>query len=53
MVLSKVCGHVPIRILELQSNGANVLPQHIDAVLDVAHEDTDNRDRDADLRSAT
>ncbi len=29
------------------------MPQRIDAILDVSHEDTDNHDRDADLRSPT
>ncbi len=33
--------------------GRTPVPQHLDAVLDVSHEDTDNHDRDADLRSPT
>jgi polyisoprenoid-binding protein YceI len=53
MVLSKVWGHVPIRSLTLTTSPASVIPTHIDALLDVTHEDTDNHDRDADLRSET
>jgi polyisoprenoid-binding protein YceI len=53
MVLSKVWGHVPIRSLTLSTAPNSVIPQQIDAVLDVTHEDTDNHDRDADLRSET
>lgn len=53
MVLSKVWGHVPIRSLTLQTAPNSVIPANIDAVLDVTHEDTDNHDRDADLRSET
>jgi polyisoprenoid-binding protein YceI len=53
MVLSKVWGHVPIRSLTLQTTPNSVIPQKIDAVLDVTHEDTDNHDRDEDLRSET
>ncbi len=53
MVLSKVWGHIPIRSITLESTPASVIPEHIDAVLDVTHEDTDNHDRDKDLRSDT
>jgi polyisoprenoid-binding protein YceI len=53
MVVSKVWGHIPIRELTILNSSHTPVPQHIDAVLDVAHEDTDNHDRDADLRSPT
>lgn len=53
MVVSKVWGHVPIRQLTIVNTGHTVVPQRIDAVLDVTHEDTDNHIRDADLRSPT
>jgi polyisoprenoid-binding protein YceI len=53
MVVSKVWGHIPIRELTIVNTSRRVIPQRIDTVLDVSHEDTDNRDRDADLRSAT
>jgi polyisoprenoid-binding protein YceI len=53
MVLSKVWGHVPIRSITLETTSASVIPVKIDALLDVTHEDTDNHDRDADLRSET
>jgi len=53
MVVSKVWGHIPIRQLTIVNTGHTAVPQRIDAVLDVSHEDTDNHDRDADLRSPT
>jgi polyisoprenoid-binding protein YceI len=53
MVVSKVWGHIPVRELTIINTGRTAVPQHIDALLDVSHEDTDNRDRDADLRSPT
>jgi len=53
MVVSKVWGHIPIQALAIVDSGRTPVPQRIDAVLDVSHEDTDNRDRDADLRSPT
>jgi polyisoprenoid-binding protein YceI len=53
MVLSKVWGHVPIRSITLETTTSSVIPTHIDALLDVTHEDTDNHDRDQDLRSET
>jgi polyisoprenoid-binding protein YceI len=53
LVVSKVWGHIPIRSMTLGARTGSAIPTQIDAVLDVAHEDTDNRDRDADLRSAT
>jgi polyisoprenoid-binding protein YceI len=53
MVVSKVWGHIPIRSLALVTPRGSVIPAKIDVVLNVAHEDTDNHDRDADLRSAT
>lgn len=53
MIVSKVWGHIPIRQLNIVDDGRTPVPQHIDALLDVSHEDTDNHDRDADLRSAT
>jgi polyisoprenoid-binding protein YceI len=51
MVLSKVWGHIPIRAITFESAKGSVIPDHLDAMLDVSHEDTDNHDRDADLRS--
>ena len=53
MVVSQVWGHLPIRQLTLVNAGNSPIPQKIDALLDVSHEDTDNHDRDADLRSPT
>jgi polyisoprenoid-binding protein YceI len=53
MIVSKVWGHIPIRELTIVNTGRTPVPQRIDAVLDPSHEDTDNRDRDADLRSPT
>jgi polyisoprenoid-binding protein YceI len=53
MIVSKVWGHIPVEELTITNTGRTPVPQHIDALLDVAHEDTDNRDRDADLRSPT
>jgi polyisoprenoid-binding protein YceI len=53
MIVSKVWGHIPVRELTIVNTGRTPVPQRIDALLDVSHEDTDNRDRDADLRSAT
>ncbi len=53
LVLSKVWGHVPIRSLAIETPPDSVIPEHIVAVLDVTHEDTDNHDRDTDLRSET
>lgn len=53
MIVSKVWGHVPVRQLTIVNTGNTAMPQHVDALLDVSHEDTDNHDRDADLRSPT
>jgi polyisoprenoid-binding protein YceI len=53
MVLSKVWGHIPIRSITLATSKGSLIPTQVDAVLNVAHEDTDNHDRDNDLRSAT
>jgi polyisoprenoid-binding protein YceI len=53
MVVSKVWGHIPIRKLTLLNAPGTTVPVRIDALLDVSHEDTDNHDRDADLRSPT
>lgn len=53
MIVSKVWGHVPVRQLTIVNTGNTAVPQHVDAVLDVSREDTDNHDRDNDLRSPT
>jgi polyisoprenoid-binding protein YceI len=53
MVVSRVWGHIPIRALTIEAPAGSVIPEKLDAQLDVAHEDTDNHTRDADLRSAT
>jgi polyisoprenoid-binding protein YceI len=53
LVVSKVWGHIPIRELNIVNSGGTIVPQHIYAVLDVGHEDTDNHDRDRDLRGPT
>jgi polyisoprenoid-binding protein YceI len=53
MIVSKVWGHIPVRQLTIVNTGRTPVPQHIEAVLDVSHEDTDNQIRDADLRSPT
>jgi polyisoprenoid-binding protein YceI len=51
MVVSKVWGHVPVRALTIAGNAGTAVPSKLDATLDPAHEDTDNHERDADLRS--
>jgi polyisoprenoid-binding protein YceI len=53
MVLSKVWGHFPLHDMQITTSGTGLVPTHISATLDVAHMDTDNHTRDADLRSAT
>jgi polyisoprenoid-binding protein YceI len=53
MIVSRVWGHIPVRELTIVNEGRTPVPAHIEVVLDVSHEDTDNRDRDADLRSPT
>jgi polyisoprenoid-binding protein YceI len=53
LVVSKVWGHIPIQQLTIVNTRGGIVPQRIDAVLDVSHEDTDNHDRDRDLRSPT
>ncbi len=53
MIVSKVWGHIPVRQLTIADAGRTPVPTQIDALLDVSHEDTDNHDRDADLRSPT
>ena len=53
MIVSKVWGHIPVRQLKIVNTGRTAVPQRVDALLDVSHEDTDNHERDADLRSAT
>jgi polyisoprenoid-binding protein YceI len=53
LVVSKVWGHIPIQSLTIVNKGGSIVPQKIDAVLNVSREDTDNHDRDRDLRSAT
>ncbi len=51
LVLSKVWGHIPIRGMTIVTERGSVIPEKIDALLDVAHEDTDNHQRDENLRS--
>jgi polyisoprenoid-binding protein YceI len=51
MVVSKVWGHIPIRQLVVVTQKGSIIPERLEATLDVSHEDTDNHDRDADLRS--
>jgi polyisoprenoid-binding protein YceI len=53
MVVSKVWGHIPVRRLDITGASGSAIPTHVEVLLDVAHEDTDNHDRDADLRSPT
>jgi polyisoprenoid-binding protein YceI len=53
MILSKVWGHFPLREMNITTAGTSLVPTHVTAQLDVAHMDTDNHTRDADLRSAT
>jgi polyisoprenoid-binding protein YceI len=53
MIVSKVWGHIPIRQLNIVDTGRTPIPERVDVMLDVSHEDTDNHDRDSDLRSAT
>jgi polyisoprenoid-binding protein YceI len=51
MVVSKVWGHIPIRSILFVAPPGSAIPNRIDASLAVNYEDTDNHDRDADLRS--
>jgi polyisoprenoid-binding protein YceI len=53
LVVSKVWGHIPIQAMTIATPAGSVIPSKIDATLNVAREDTDNHERDADLRSAT
>jgi polyisoprenoid-binding protein YceI len=53
LIVSKVWGHIPITQLAIVNRGGTAIPQRIDAVLNVSHEDTDDHDRDRDLRSPT
>jgi polyisoprenoid-binding protein YceI len=53
LVVSKVWGHIPIQAMSIATPAGSVIPSAIDATLNVAREDTDNHERDADLRSAT
>jgi polyisoprenoid-binding protein YceI len=53
VVLSKVWGHLPIRDLQITTNGSSLVPASVTALLDVSRLDTDNHTRDADLRSET
>jgi polyisoprenoid-binding protein YceI len=53
LVVSKVWGHIPIQAMSIATPAGSVIPSSIDATLNVAREDTDNHERDADLRSAT
>lgn len=50
LVVSKVWGHVPIKTISLATDPRG-LPTAIDVVLLPGRLDTDNHDRDADLRS--
>jgi polyisoprenoid-binding protein YceI len=50
LVVSKVWGHIPFLSLELATEPSG-MPTRVHAVLNPAHLDTDNHDRDADLRS--
>ncbi len=53
LVVSKVWGHVPIASMSIVTPAGSVIPSKIEATLNVAHEDTDNQERDTALRSAT
>jgi polyisoprenoid-binding protein YceI len=53
LVVSKVWGHFPIKQLTFATLPNGLQPVAITAVLDVVRMDTDNKTRDADLRSAT
>ena len=47
LVVSQVWGHIPIQSLTVVNRGGSIVPQRIDAVLNVMPgEDTDNHDRD-------
>jgi polyisoprenoid-binding protein YceI len=50
---SKVWGHLPIRDMQITTNGSSLVPTSVTALLDVSRLDTDNHTRDADLRSET
>ena len=53
LVLSKVWGHIPIRGMTIVTQKGSLVPEKIDALLDVSHEDTDNHQRDENLRSSS
>lgn len=53
MVLSQVWGHFPITQMTLETTGTSLVPTKVEATMDVARLDTDNHDRDQDLRSET
>jgi polyisoprenoid-binding protein YceI len=53
LVVSKVWGHIPIRAMTITTDPGSAIPTQLSAMLDVTHEDTDDRQRDADLRSPT
>jgi polyisoprenoid-binding protein YceI len=52
LVVSKVWGHIPIKSLDIATDPSG-LPTSLDVVLAPGHLDTDNHERDADLRSAS
>jgi polyisoprenoid-binding protein YceI len=52
LVVSKVWGHIPIKSLAIATDPSG-LPTSLDVVLMPGHLDTDNHERDADLRSAS
>ena len=52
LVVSKVWGHIPIKALDIATD-QNGLPTSLDVVLAPGRLDTDNHERDADLRSAS
>lgn len=52
MVVSKVWGHIPVRALTIVGSPGTAVPSKVDVTLDPSHEDTDNHERDADLRSS-
>jgi polyisoprenoid-binding protein YceI len=51
LVVSKVWGHIPIKSLDIATDPSG-LPTALAVVLMPGHLDTDNHERDADLRSA-
>jgi polyisoprenoid-binding protein YceI len=51
LVVSKVWGHIPIKSLAIATDSSG-MPTQVDVVMMPGHLDTDNHERDTDLRSS-